>query len=147
MADQNLNDNVIEIIFRISRLMSREMAYNSDVVNLSMLQLQALILIDKNKIIHMGDIATHFKIEMPTATSLLNKLVVMKLVKRKTDKKDRRIVRLNLTNKGKNLLKNAMLQRSKKINKLLFYLPLKNKKELLKILDEIVVKMEGKNEK
>ena len=124
--------------------MKESMCFTSSITHLSMLQLQALILIKKTPNVQMRDIATHFRIELPSATSLLNKLHEMKLVQRQADPDDRRIVRINLTADGQALLKNAMIERSKKIEKLLAFLSEKDKEELLRILLTLTEKMEMK---
>ncbi len=144
---QNADNQLIEAVFSLSRLMKGTMSFQCTVVHLSLLQIEALIYIMKNNDCQMREIAERFKIEMPTATSLINKLCIMKLTKRISDKKDRRIVRINLTEKGKQLLDEAMEERSKKIHKLLIHIPENDKKELLRIIQTVLVNLEKEYEK
>lgn len=125
---------LVEIMFKISRQMKQEMSFTNNLTHLSILQIQTLIFLSQNKNISMGDIAEYFRIELPSATTLLNKLNDQKLVKRHDDIDDRRLVRISLTEKGKTLLKKAMTQRRKKVEKILSYLSEKEKIELLSIL-------------
>src|SRR5690349_6388385 len=125
-------NKLIEVMFKVSRFM-KSMHYKSPLVNLSMIQLQALIFLKHNPSAQMSDIATHFRIELPSATSLVNKLHEMELVERQTDDKDRRLVRIDLTNTGQTLLKDAMIERNKKIETLLSYVAESDKDELLRI--------------
>ena len=113
---------IMEVMFEISRCMKEEMAYTHDLMHLSILQIQALIFISQNKKVSMGDIAGYFHIELSSATSLLNKLYNQKLVDRHIDKEDKRLVLILLTEEGKSLLKQAMNQRRKKLEKILSYL-------------------------
>jgi len=139
-------NKLIEATFAFSRLMKDSMCYTSAITHLSMLQLQALIFIKKNPNVPMREIAEHFRIELPSATSLLNKLNTMDLVERKTDEEDRRIVRINLTIEGQTLLKNAMIERTEKTEKLLSFLSEEDKAALLRIIMTLTVKMEGHHE-
>jgi DNA-binding MarR family transcriptional regulator len=140
-------NKLIEATFKISRAMKDSMCYTSSITQLSLVQLQALIFIKKNPNVPMRKIAEHFRIELPSATSLLNKLSTMKLVERHTDPDDRRIVRINLTTDGQTLLKNAMIERAKKMEKLLSFLPEEDKSTLLRIVTTLTEKMEEQNEK
>lgn len=125
---------LVEIMFKISRIMKQEMSYTNNLMHLSILQIQTLIFLNQNKNRSMSDIAENFRIELPSATILLNKLCDHKLVERHGDQEDRRLVRISLTEKGKTLLKQAMYQRRKKVEKILSYLSEKEKSELLNIL-------------
>jgi len=113
------------------------MAYSYEATQLTVLQLQTLVFITKNKVISMGDLANEFKISLPTATVLSDKLVNLGIIKRIESKNDRRIVNISLTEKGKSLFKKAMKQRHLKVNKILAYLSSRDRKELLRILDNL----------
>ena len=134
MIKDNTNE-LVEMIFKISRLMKEEMSFTNNLIHLSILQIQTLIFLNqnKNKLISMSDIANNFRIELSSATSLLNKLYDQKLVKRHTGQQDRRLVIITLTDEGKTLLELAMSQRKKKLEKILSYLSAKEKIELLNI--------------
>jgi len=147
MITPSSNAQLIETMFKLSRLMKGSMKFCSDFQELTFLQMQALIFIKKAKNIQMSEIATHFQIEMPTATSLINKLNTMKLVKRQADPKDRRLVRIILTEQGKQLLEKALEERTKKINHLLSYLSKNDTLELLRILQILIKHMEENDEK
>lgn len=142
-----LESELVEKIFSLSRFMKGNMSYSSDLIHLSLLQLQALIFLHKTKNAQMRDVAQHFKIEMPTATDLITKLVKQKLAVRTIDKTDKRLVRITLTSQGKKLLTEAMKERSKKVTRMLSYLSEKDKQQLLAILSVLIVKMEEEDEK
>jgi len=147
MTTPSSNAQLIETMSKLSSLMKGSMKFYSDFQELTFLQMQALIFIKKAKNIQMSEIATHFQIEMPTATSLINKLNTMKLVKRQADPKDRRLVRIILTEQGKQLLEKALEERTKKINHLLSYLSKNDTLELLRILQILIKHMEENDEK
>ena len=133
MTDVNTFE-LVDLLFKISRLMKEEMSFTNKLTHLSILQIQTLIFLNQNKKNSMTDIAEYFHIELSSATSLLNILCDQKLVKRFEDHEDRRLVIVTLTDKGKTLLKQVICERKKKIEKTLSYLSKKEKKELLNIL-------------
>lgn len=142
------DSELIEAIFKSFRLMKESMAFNSRMTHMSLLQIQALVFLKKSGHAQMTDIAKYFKIELPSATSLVAKLSKLKLVKRESDKKDRRIVRIALTVMGDKLLEQAMEERSRQMQKNLSYLDAEDKKDLLRIMNRLILKMEElQNEK
>jgi DNA-binding MarR family transcriptional regulator len=147
MINTKINEKIMEVFFEVSRSIREKMSFDCDAAQLTVLQLQSLILISKHKTMSMGDIADEFKISLPTATVLSDKLVKMKLIKRNKSVDDRRIVNVLLTEKGKTLLKKAMKQRHIKINELLSYLPLRDREVLFKILDNLASNIKKTYEK
>lgn len=137
---------LVEMIFKVSRLMKQEMSYTDNLIHLSILQIQALIFLSKNKKVSMSDIAKYFRIELPSATSLLDKLHDQKLVQRLTDEQDRRLVMITLTDEGRKLLKVAICERKKKLEKVLSFLSVKERSDLLSIINTINNKLQNKNE-
>ena len=94
----------------------------------------------------MREIAAHFATTMPTATSLIDKLILARLVKRGNDITDRRVVKLTLTGHGEKILEEISNHRKEKISKILSYLSEQDKKDLLRILNTIANKASS-NEK
>jgi DNA-binding MarR family transcriptional regulator len=138
----NTTNELVEIIYGISRLLKREMSYTNNLVHLSILQIQTLLYLKQNEKASMSDIADNFHIELPSATSLVNKLCEQKLVQRFEDQEDRRLVRINLTPIGISLLDEAMQERRAKLEKILGYLPDQEKNQLLNIFKTINTKLQ-----
>jgi MarR family transcriptional regulator, organic hydroperoxide resistance regulator len=137
MINTQINEKIVEVFYEVSRSIREKMSFDCDAAQLTVLQIQTMILIEKNRILSMGDIANEYKISLPTATVLSDKLVKLNLIKRGKSKDDRRIVNISLTEKGKMLLKKAMKQRHAKINEILSYLSSEDRGELLRILDNL----------
>lgn len=133
---------LVDLMFKTFRLMKEEMSFTNNLTHLSILQIQTLIFLKHNKKTSMGDVAEYFHIELPSATSLLNKLCDHKLVERHEDENDRRLVMISLTNEGKKLLQQAINQRRKKLEKTLSYLSGKEKNELLNIMKTLTNKLQ-----
>ena len=140
---QDRTFELMEMLFAISRLMKGEMSYTNSFIHLSIVQMQALIFLHprKTKQATMSDIAEYFHIELPSATSLVNKLCAQKLVARHGDSEDRRLVLITLTDEGKKLIEEAMNHRRKKIEKMLSYLSGEEKSQLLSILKTLYTKL------
>ncbi len=136
-------DELVEVMFTLLRLMKHKMSFTSDLTHLSILQIQALMCLSHSNAVTMSDIAAHFRIELPSATSLINKLCDQKLVRRYEDPQDRRLVKVALTAEGKALLEKAMSQRRNKVKKMLSYLSAKERAELLSILNTLNTKMQN----
>lgn len=140
------NSKIIELIFEFSRYLKGSMSVKSQFADLSMLQMQALIFIAGNPDSTMSEIAKHFAIELPSATSLINKLYKTGLVERKQDKEDRRKIYVVLTEKGVQLFKEGKKVRKQQIEKVLAYLTEAEKEKMQEILEKICNSLEATHE-
>ncbi len=138
--------DLMDMLLKVSRQMKAEMSYSSDIVHLSVLQIQTLFFINQNGQVSMSDVAAHFRIELPSATSLINKLCDQKFTIRFEGELDRRLVMVKLTNDGKILLEQAISERQKKLAKTLSFLSASEKSSLLTILQTLNSRLQLKNE-
>jgi len=128
-------DRAISLIFSVSRMIKEK--YCSDrQKSISGVKLETLRYIKENKPL-MKDIAEYLSITPPSATSLINHLVEAKLVERIRDKKDRRIVRMNITGFGEKKFTEGMTMVADRMKKVLSSLNDKEKENLIKILEKI----------
>ena len=141
------NTQLLDEFFTISRLMKEHMAYDARFFHLTMLQLQTLVYVKQRPYCQMSEIANHFAIELPSATSLITTIKKAKLIERKTDPKDRRVVQIILTKAGDELLSDALKERKKKMTHMLQLLTTEEKKSLSSIIQKLIMRMEKKNEK
>lgn len=132
--DNNIDSEIFDLMFQIWKNIKVRADSFKEASNITMPQFLALSLIEKKGIIHMKEIAEYFSIEMPTATSLLNKLARLSLINRATDKADRRTVKVTLTRKGEELLTKAKGIQEKNVRKMLSYLSEGQKADMLEIL-------------
>lgn len=133
-------------MFKVSRVMREKMNFSGRIAHLSILQIRVLFFLDTKKAAQMKDISTHFNIEKPTATSLLNKLVELDLVIRNADNKDRRVTRISLTKRAKSIIAEIKKKENDKIGKILSYLSENQKQEFLNILETLAEKIESEYE-
>jgi DNA-binding MarR family transcriptional regulator len=134
---EEINNRVSAAFFRVLKNMRDVMSFESKTSSLTMIQLNALIFVKKNREVQMKDLAKRFSVTMPTATSLVDKLIASGYLSRKTYPKDRRVVKIQINRTGQKLLDEAIRQRSSKIDGLLSSLSREDKGELLRILEKI----------
>jgi DNA-binding MarR family transcriptional regulator len=127
----------IEVMFKTSRIFRGQMNYSSKIAHLSFLQIQTLAYLKQQSNAQMSEIAEHFHIELPSATSLLNKLVALQLVKRQQDDKDRRLVRVVLTEEGIAILKQAKKEKEIHVTQMLSFLSKDEQLELLRLMEKL----------
>jgi len=137
---------IIELFFEFSRLMKGNMAVKSELANLSMLQMQALVFVATNPNVTMSEIAKSFSIELSSASSLIDHLHEMGIVQRKHDTKDRRKICIILTKKGVELVKAGKKIRTQRMEKILSFLSEAEKGQLQKILEKLCRSMEESHE-
>jgi DNA-binding MarR family transcriptional regulator len=147
MTHENINESLIECFFKIQRFMRQQLSVSSKLSHLSLLQLETMIFLNQQVDAQMLDIANYLQITKPTATSLLDKLVEGDLVTRNSDAKDRRLVKLSLTEKGKTLVEEGKKEKNKRMSKLLSYLNEEDKYIMLRILSNLIINIEQNNEK
>lgn len=132
------NIGLVDSLFELAKTIREKIATShSSVPAMGLAQLRALMYLGKVKKATMSDLANHFGIEMPSATSLLNKLYIQKLVKRTVDIHDRRLVIVSLTPAGKKLFNMSLKHTRGKLEELLSCLTETEKSNLLKILNKL----------
>ena len=96
--------SIPSIIFReVRRKMLRTALTNMN-VDISPLHIGIMKQLDVAGTLHVTEIGERLQIARPQMTHLLDKLADLKMVERHTDKTDRRMINIVLTDKGKNTL-------------------------------------------
>jgi DNA-binding MarR family transcriptional regulator len=137
MPKNKTSEEIIALIFSIGRSIRRQTGSPQEVCFLSILQMETLRYIRENKKVLMKDLAEYLHITPPSTTSIVEDLFKRGLVKRLSDKKDRRIIKISLTTRGKKLLENSLQRKLKEFRKKIEVLSSDEKKSLLKILRKI----------
>ncbi len=132
-------ERLLPLMFEMGRLLKREIKRDGESV-VSFLHLETLRFIQEQEKPTMSDIAEYLKIAPPSATALVNGFFKEGIIERAADSTDRRIVRLSLSTKGKNLLKQTMRQREKAFARVTASLSAKDCDELARILKIITQK-------
>ncbi|UCD15178.1 MAG: MarR family transcriptional regulator [Candidatus Omnitrophota bacterium] len=141
MARKNVSYFSGEILRLMPHLMSGMFKNKQDDLvrgKITVPQYLSLNLIDSGGPLKMKEIAAGLNVSLPAATGLINRLFIMKTVKRVYDKKDRRIIRIVLTPKGKRLVDQIRVVRKKIIENVFGKLTEKERKEYLRILKKLM---------
>lgn len=135
-------DYLISLIFTTRKIIREEMG-GGKINPLSILKLKTLEYVEEKKNPTMRDVAGYLAITASSTTPLIDGLVASGQIKRAYDGRDRRIIRLVVTAKGKKNLKSgyrAMSGRLKKVLKKLNESELRNLANILKKLSNIYKK-------
>ena len=117
--------------------------------DLSINETKLLYLFGERASFKMSELAHELAIPLPTSTHIVDRLVKEGMLRRSFDEKDRRVVLVELTEKGSGLLKKCMEEHRTKIHGMLSLLDETDKKRLLAamenftaVLEEVTKKME-----
>jgi DNA-binding MarR family transcriptional regulator len=86
----------------------------------------------------MNSLAKHLKISPAATTGLIDRLIAQKLVVRKDDLQDRRIVWIELTSKGKDIICRIRKQKIRNLIKIFGRISSKDRDHYLNILGRVV---------
>lgn len=123
---------ILSLMFAIGRRMRHERE------QYSMLHFYTLRYIEGQGKPFMHDVAAHLCITPPAATLLIDGLVKDKMIIRSFDKKDRRAVRVALTERGKRFLAHGTRKKMRALNNIFSILTIKEQKQLIAILEKIL---------
>ena len=116
---------------------------------LSLSQMRTLAVFVSNggeiKPLKMSDIAKKLNVCLPTVTQIVDKLVSLELLERLKDEEDRRLVIVNITEKGKRLVKLSQDRRRYSIRRWLEKLSVEKQKELVATLEKLIETLEKIN--
>ena len=101
-------------------------------------QYLSLDLLDSQGLLKMKDIARQLKSSLPATTGLINRLFKMGAVQRVYDEKDRRVIYIRLTPKGKRIVSQVKSKRKKLIEDVFSRLTEKERITYLSILRKIM---------
>lgn len=135
--DEKLAEELLESIFKASRTFRNWMKEDN---SFSVPQFRILSYINRNKDCSIDDIALYLRVSKPTASKIVEKMRLKKLLYRIENKKDRRKVAIGLTSKGVKVLEEARLKAILKLKNRLSEIDTKSKSQLrdaLRILAEL----------
>ncbi len=85
----------------------------------------------------MSDIANLLSVSMSAATGLTDRMIKNKLLKRSRSIKDRRVVKITITPRGRKVARSVMLQRYKMIKKIFGKISIEERRKYLGILKKV----------
>ncbi|OIP78235.1 MAG: hypothetical protein AUK17_02555 [Parcubacteria group bacterium CG2_30_44_18] len=126
------------------RLIGDKIRRDEDVGFFSITQLEILRYIDVERQPLMREVAEYLKVTPPSVTFLIDPLVRAGKLRRLSDKKDRRIVRLAITAKGKRALNEGFKKIKGRVGGVFEKLNKKEINNLIKIHQKIAVILKNK---
>ncbi len=131
-------NHIVSLIFKSSRLIHKHLKKEKKYLDpFSVLRLEVLHYVSEKKNPLMKEVANYFCITPPSATSLVNPLIKSRMLKRVSDKSDRRAIRLFITPKGVRKLKDGFGKIQNSMRKILVRLNKKEQENLIKILKKL----------
>jgi DNA-binding MarR family transcriptional regulator len=125
MNKQATQDEIMTLAYQIARQMRKQMGgleHGKMSEKVSTYQLHALFHMGKHAVT-MGELAEEMNITLPSATSLVDRLVKSGWVERQPDADDRRIIRLSVTEAGRHLCMEMKAERARVYKFLLDAMP------------------------
>ena len=143
MQDQSI-DNFSREVVEIMPQLYREFAKREDNElsrgQISFPQMVALVYISKKSCVSMKSIANNLGIKMSSASTLIDRLIRDKMLTRRHDEKDRRIVQISITAKGTEVIHQILHQKERSIAQVFAVLTEEERAQYLRILKKVYVK-------
>ncbi|MBN2120679.1 MAG: MarR family transcriptional regulator [Candidatus Omnitrophica bacterium] len=149
MSDKHISafaDEVIQIMPQLIRGTIRRQPDAGSLGNVTVLQYLSLDLLDHHESLKMKEIALHLSVSLPAASGLINRLFSTNLVERIYDKKDRRVIYIRLTPKGKKMVDKVRFQRRKAVIEMFGKLTQKERSQYLNILKRLLKTLYPQNQ-
>lgn len=138
MPKEKTTEEITALILSVGRAIRKQsLSEDKRKRKLSVIQIETLRFIRENKKVLMKDLAEYLFIAPPSATSIADELFRRKLVARSADRKDRRIIKIALTAKGRKTLENSIQGKLEWFRKKIETLSSREKKSLRKILEKL----------
>lgn len=138
---RSINKFADAIFTLLPKLLKGLMAKQKDELTrgvITMPQFFVLHLIWEEGALKMTEIAHSLKVSLPAVSGLVDRLVSMGFAKRYYDSKDRRIIRIDLSKKGRMTLKRIESQRKRLMCSVFGKLTEKERRQYHKILNKLV---------
>ncbi len=130
-------DEIMDTAIDLMRLARHRMTCDSRGSMANFLQLHALAIINEHEGITMKELAEILHITSPSATAFVQRLVKMGWLARKHDKKNRKLVRLRISPRGRSMIRRNRATRLSAMRRTLAVLSLAELKSFAQILRKI----------
>lgn len=116
LENKELAGHLDSLLQRLSVLTHRQKNQFAEEIVISRQQFDVLCIIYEKGQITMGELCKEISSACSTATDLADKLEKANYVERLREKRDRRVVRLNILPKGEKLIKSVIERRAEKLS-------------------------------
>ncbi len=129
--------DVVKLWMQTAKLLGKRVFLSTGKVAVNPQQQFALLIISDRDGITMNELARELGITGPSATSLVNRLVRMKWVTRVADPDNRRLVRLQMAQEGREIMHTILKERAKAMHEVLSLLPSRDRSDFARILTHL----------
>ncbi|PGZ18428.1 MarR family winged helix-turn-helix transcriptional regulator [Bacillus cereus] len=140
-------DKIQALTFSIGKKMQTELLEQMQKSGLTPPQFYILKILDHYGAARATELAKKMYVKPSAITVMIDRLIDQELVLRYHDKNDRRVVIIELTNKGKDVLEKAMTARNEHIAKYFSQLELQEREDLLRLFEKLETIICGASEK
>ncbi|PDZ12969.1 MarR family transcriptional regulator [Bacillus pseudomycoides] len=140
-------DRIQALAFSIGKKMQTELLEQMQASGLTPPQFYILKILDHYGALRATKLAKKMYVKPSAITVMIDRLIDQELVLRYHDKEDRRVVVIELTKKGKDVVEEAMTARNKHIAKYFSQLELQEREDLLRLFEKLEVIICGESEK
>lgn len=137
MKKSNFGKEVTKLLPLISREFTRRQNSIFIKSSLTVPQMFILEILAHHEPVKMSDLAKKLNLTMSAVTAIVDKMIKLKLVERERPDDDRRVVKVALLNKGKELNQKITKEKCTFINDLFSCLSEKDKDDYLRILKKL----------
>ncbi len=140
MLNSRLNQfsrQVVEIMPQIYREFAKREDNELITGKISFPQMVTLDYVSRKPHVNMKCIANNLGIKMSSASTLVDRLIREKMLKRRHDEKDRRIVWISMTPKGSKVIRQILYQKQRSIREIFAVLTEKERQQYLEILKKV----------
>ena len=119
----NYVEEIDENLREINKILNRDLKREMIKLDLGLSHFYILTTLYREKVLSSGNLAKSLDVKNSTITSLVDRLVKLSLVKRRRCERDRRVVLVELTDKGKKLTEKLLTLRKKRLKEIVKELP------------------------
>jgi DNA-binding MarR family transcriptional regulator len=131
-------EKMMELCPRIARSIAHQESDHLSQGKITLPQFWALDHLYRNGPGTMTELSRFLKISRAATTGLIDRLLIQKLIVRKEDKSDRRVVRIEITSRGYHIIKNIHRQKHLNFARIFSKISPADRAEYLRILERIV---------
>jgi len=133
----NYVEEIDENLREINKILNRDLKREMIKLDLGLSHFYILTTLYRKKVLSSGNLAKSLDVRNSTITSLVDRLVKLSLVKRRRDERDRRVVLVELTDKGKKLTEKLLTLRKERLKEIVKELPEEKVKEIYESIKRV----------
>jgi DNA-binding MarR family transcriptional regulator len=142
LENKELAGHLDSLMQRLSVSTHRQKNQFAEEIGISRQQFDVLCIIYEKGQITMGELCKEISSACSTATDLADKLEKAGYVERLREKRDRRVVRLNILPKGEKLIKSVIERRAEKLGLILETFEEEERMKIISFLETLTDKLE-----